>query len=127
MNTNKITRILLIDDDTDLLIAMKMQLRGHYNILTAHCIDDGLRVLRDQEVDLVLLDVELGDESGIQGIGRIKEAYPSLSVAMLSGRCDEPTAIEAIRAGAKAYLTKPLCNAELASVVEQVIGDQAIN
>ena len=101
-------RILCIDDDADFLIGMRMQFRGRFDVVTAASIEDGLSALRAQGVDLVLLDVELGQESGIGGIGSIKSLDPAIDVAMLSGVRDPRVIVEAVRAGAVDYLVKPV-------------------
>ncbi len=101
-------RILCIDDDADFLIGMRMQFRGRFEVATAASIEEGLSALRGQSVDLVLLDVELGQESGIGGIGAIKSLDPAIDVAMLSGVRDPRVIVEAVRAGAVDYLVKPV-------------------
>ena len=83
---NSLRRILIVDDDSDYLIAMRMQLRGLYGVLTAGGIAEALRTLEREDVDLVLLDVGLEGEDGLDGLRRIHEVHPSVGVAMLSGR-----------------------------------------
>lgn len=112
-------RILCIDDDPDFLIGMKMQLRGTCDLATATSIDAGLASLRSQPADLVLLDVNLGMESGVEGVRALKAAVPSVDVAMLSGERGPKVVAEAIRAGAIDYLTKPFESEELQAVIER--------
>jgi DNA-binding NtrC family response regulator len=114
-------RILLIDDDQDFLIAMRMQLRAEYAVLTADSIAGGLSTLKDQDVDLILLDVGLGDENGLEAIKMIRDVHPLVGVVMLSGRRDVQTVVEAIRAGAVDYLTKPVDNDQIAAVMEKAV------
>ncbi|MFH1830464.1 MAG: sigma-54 dependent transcriptional regulator [Pseudomonadota bacterium] len=117
----QIRRILIIDDDADLLIATRMQLRGSYSVLTASSTAEGLAILAEQDVDLVLLDVGLEGENGLEGIRKIHDVHPSVGVAMLSGLKDTKTVVTAIRAGAVDYLTKPLNDDELVEVVEKAV------
>lgn len=114
-------RILMIDDDTDVLLAMRIQLRGLYGVLTAASIAEGMSILKDQDVDLVLLDVGLDGENGLDGVKKIKEVHPLVNVAMLSGRRDIKTVVEAIRAGAIDYLTKPVSNDQISEVMEKAV------
>ncbi|MFA5812279.1 MAG: sigma-54 dependent transcriptional regulator [bacterium] len=123
---NSLRRILIIDDDGDFLIGMRMQLRGIYGVLTATTIVEGLRLIQDQDMDLVLLDVGLEGEDGLEGIKRIHEVHPSVGVAMLSGRRDVKTVVEAIRFGAVDYLTKPVSNDDLAEVVEKAVAARTL-
>ena len=117
-------RLLFIDDDSDFLIGMKMLLAEDYAMLTAQSIAEGLAVLESQDVDLVLLDVGLGDENGLAGIRRIHSVHPSVGVCMLSGLRDPKTVVRAIRAGAIDYLTKPLDATELAEILEKAMASR---
>ena len=119
-------RVLIIDDDPDFLVGMRMQLRGSYGVLTATSIGEGMGLLREHDVDLVLLDVGLEGEDGLEGIKRIHNVHPSVGVAMLSGRRDVKTVVEAIRAGAVDYLTKPLDADNLTEVVEKAVAARTV-
>jgi len=119
-------KLLIVDDDADFLIAMRMQLRSAYTVLTVNSTDEAMDVLRDQDVDLVLLDVGLCGESGVDGIRKIHSVHPSVGVAMLSGLKDPKTVVKAIRAGAIEYLTKPLDEEELAEVVEKAVATRHV-
>ena len=119
-------RILIVDDDADFLIAMRMQLRRSYTVLTAGSTDEAMAMLKDQDVDLVLLDVGLDGENGLDGIRKIHNVHPSVGVAMLSGLKDPKTVVKAIRAGAVEYLTKPLDEYELAEVVEKAVAKRDV-
>lgn len=119
METTK--RVLIVDDDEEFLVAMRMQLRGVYGVLTAKSIAECLEVLEGQDVDLVLLDVGLGEENGLEGIKKIHDVHPLVGVAMLSGMSDVKTVVEAIRVGAIEYLTKPVDIDSITTVVEKAI------
>lgn len=111
--------ILCIDDDSDFLISMRMQLKGTFTVVTTGSIEDGIGILRAGPADLVLLDVGLGKENGIEGTRRIKSEFPLVDVAILSGQRDPKIVVEAIRAGAVDYLTKPFEVEELQAIVER--------
>jgi DNA-binding NtrC family response regulator len=119
-------KLLIVDDDADFLIAMKMQLRGSYGVLTANSTDDAIGILQEQDVDLVLLDVGLGVENGLEGVRKIHSVHPSVGVAMLSGLKDTKTVVKAMRAGAIDYLTKPLDECELAQVIEKAVATRDV-
>lgn len=120
--TEQITRrILIIDDDSDFLTGIRMQLRNSFVVLTAPSINAGMALLKNEDVDLVLLDVGLGEENGLNGIKQIREIHPSVGIAMLSGVSDVQTVVSAIRAGAIDYLTKPPSQAAIITVVEKAI------
>lgn len=112
-------RVLIVDDDEDFLVAIKMQLKNVYIVLTTTSVAGAMELLKKEDVDLVLLDVGLGGENGLEGIKKIHAVHPSVGVAMLSGRSDVETVVEAIRRGAVDYLTKPLNMDCLATVLER--------
>jgi DNA-binding NtrC family response regulator len=119
-------RVLIVDDDEDFLIAMKVQLKNSYIVLTTSSITGAVELLKKEDVDLVLLDVGLEGEDGLEGIKKIHAVHPSVGVAMLSGRSDVKTVVEAIRRGAVDYLTKPLDMESLATVIERADATRAV-
>jgi DNA-binding NtrC family response regulator len=123
---SSVKRILVVDDDVDFLISMRMQLRESYSVLTAGTVDEAMATLKEKDVDLVLLDVGLGRESGLDGIKMIHSVHPSVGVAMLSGRRDVNTVVAAIRAGAVDYLTKPVTTEQLTEVFEKAVASRTV-
>ena len=121
-----VKRILVVDDDVDFLISIRMQLREAYSVLTAGSVDEAMVTLKERDVDLVLLDVGLGKESGLEGIKMIRGVHPSVGVAMLSGRRDVNTVVAAIRAGAVDYLTKPVTTEQLTEVFEKAVASRTV-
>ena len=113
-------RILCIDDDADFLTSLRVSLKDAYEVKVASSISDGLQSLENDHVDLVLLDVGLGEENGIEGIRRIKRVQPHVDIVMLSGMRDPKAVVESIRAGAFVYLSKPFDRVELDAVVEKL-------
>ena len=118
--------LLLIDDDTSFLTTMKYDFKNVYRIITAQNIADGLKILETKDVDLILLDVDLDNENGLEGIQRIKKACPSSCIAMLSGHSDVEFVVSAIKAGALDYLTKPVDRNQLTAVVEKAVASRKI-
>ncbi|MFH0800192.1 MAG: sigma-54 dependent transcriptional regulator [Pseudomonadota bacterium] len=112
-------KVLCIDDDPDFLIGMRMQLHGIFAVSTAPSIEEGLSLMRGGSIDMVLLDIGLGRENGIEGIRRIKSVDPAVDIVILSGQRDPKTVVEAIRAGAIDYLTKPFDMEELQAIAER--------
>jgi DNA-binding NtrC family response regulator len=101
-----------------------MQLGERFRVFTAPTIQDGLDVARDKGVDLILLDVGLSGEDGIEGISRIKDSIPATDIVMISGRRDPKTVVRAMKAGAGDYLTKPLDCDEFEAVYERIMSSR---
>ncbi len=100
--------ILIIDDDRDLCRSLEIQLKteGH-EVKYANTASAGLDLIAEWQPDLILLDLNLPDRSGIDVLKLLQEQYRDVPVAMITGQQDMKTTIEAMRSGAFDYLRKP--------------------
>ena len=99
--------VLVIDDDETIRHFLPRELKAEgYQVLTADSGRAGLQILEKEPVDLVLLDIRMPDLSGIQVLERIRQQWPDQVVVMLTGEPDHETAVQAMRLGARDYLTK---------------------
>jgi DNA-binding NtrC family response regulator len=98
-----------------------------YQVLTADSGKAGLQLLEKEPADLVLLDIRLPDLTGIQVLERIRAQWPEQIVVMLTGEPDHETAVQAMRLGAREYLTKgkPI-REELLLVLDRELGAQRL-
>jgi two-component system NtrC family response regulator len=118
MNAN----ILVVEDDPSL--RRIMQLRMDHNGFKVHCADSGeagLAALDREPFDLVLTDLMLPGLSGIDVLKHIKTQFPSTTVIVLTAFGTVETAVEAMKAGAFDYLTKPVDNEELLLAVNRAL------
>lgn len=115
-------RILIIDDERALrsIIAQRLHRRG-YEILEAGTVQEGMAILQDNLVEVVLLDIRLPDGDGLQFLPEIKKRQPDLQVVMLTGHGTLESAIEAMKAGAFDYLIKPCNLSELEITLEKAL------
>lgn len=117
-------RILVVDDDVmSLRMAEFILSQNGYQVHKAESGMEGLLYLRDEEVDLVLLDVEMPIMSGIQTL-EIMKANAELSnipVIFLTAAADSDTIQEAEKRGAKDYVTKPFISQDLLNRVDKVL------
>jgi DNA-binding NarL/FixJ family response regulator len=81
---------------------------------------DVLPALREQPVDVVILDVSLGGRSGMDLLGSLRAEFPKLPVLMLSMHAEEQYAIRCLRAGASGYIQKDTTPEELIAAIERV-------
>ena len=101
------SKILVIDDDQALCRSLQIQLTEHgHQVEFAHRADSGLERVSTFAPELVLLDLGLPDGSGLGVLPGIRERSDA-PVAMITGRQDMKTTIEAMRHGAFDYLRKP--------------------
>jgi DNA-binding NtrC family response regulator len=99
--------VLVIDDDETIRHFLPRELRAEgYHVLTADSGKAGIAVLEKEPADLVVLDIRLPDLSGIQVLEKIRAQWPEQIVVMLTGEPDHGTAVQAMRLGARDYLTK---------------------
>lgn len=101
-------RLLLIDDEQGFVetMAKRLDKRGH-EVATALSGQEGLDVLAERTIDVVILDVKMPGMDGIETLKRIKADHPLVEVVMLTGHATIESAIEGMKHGAFDYLMKP--------------------
>jgi len=115
-----INHVLIIDDEKNLVKSLIYGLKS-YGIDAKGAADgeSGLKALRRTEPDLVFVDLRLPDMSGIELLSRIKTAVPDLPTVMISAHGDTRVAVEAVKAGAEDFLTKPFELDELVHLIRR--------
>src|SRR5699024_4501299 len=100
-------KVLIIDDEVQLrkLLARIIGLEG-YDVAEAADGASGMKMLRQQEPDVVLCDVKLPDGSGVELVSRLKEAAPAAEVILMTAYGNIPDGVQAIKNGAFDYITK---------------------
>jgi len=101
-------KVLLVDDEKDFVetLAQRLEMR-EFDVKTALDGDEALGVIRESDVDVVVLDVLMPGKDGIQTLKEIKDLKPLVNVIMLTGNATVDTAIQGMRLGAYDYLMKP--------------------
>ena len=121
-------KILIVDDDADVCKGMEVRLKAnHYDTFFATDAVSTLSQARKHEPDLIILDLGLPAGDGFVVIEKLK-VWPSLAripVIVVSARDLRGNKERAIKAGAKAYLQKPVDNTELLKVIQQALGESA--
>ena len=101
-------RILIIEDDHALSLGLRINLEAEgYEVLHALTAEDGLAILDNSSVDLVVLDLMLPGMDGVEALERIRSENLKLPVLILTARSSADDKIEGLKAGADDYLTKP--------------------
>jgi diguanylate cyclase (GGDEF)-like protein len=106
-NLNK-PNILIIDDDEPIRSLLKDLLGPTNDCVTVGSAEEALSILGSIAFDLVISDINMGGISGLDLVPRALEHNPDIVVVMISGQQTIDFAIEAMRAGAFDYITKPL-------------------
>ncbi len=107
-------RILLVDDDRNFLKVFAYQVREFgLDVLTAESAARALQVLDSERIDLVISDVRMPGIDGFDLLRNIVQTRPGLPVILLTAHATIEKAVEAIKAGAHDFLTKPFQKEEL--------------
>ncbi|MBI5699099.1 sigma-54-dependent Fis family transcriptional regulator [Candidatus Saganbacteria bacterium] len=119
MNKEK-PSILVIDDEEDLRLTLRSILKKDYSPQLASSGKEGLKLLKGQPFALVLLDIRMPEMDGLTVLKKIKELDNSLPVVMVTASRDVKSAVEAMKAGAEDFISKPFEVEELLAVIEKV-------
>jgi len=115
-------RIVVIEDDPAILRGLTDNLRAQsYEVLTASDGNDGYRLVRDQQPDLVILDLTLPGMNGFEVCGQMRRSGLVTPVLMLTAQDQESTRIQGFEAGADDYVTKPFSIRELLGRVRAIL------
>src|SRR3954451_25102738 len=113
----ELPKILVIDDEIGPRESLRMLLKPDYNVQTADCVEGGLKLLKEKQPDTIVMDIRMPGMTGIEGLRKIREIDPHLSVIMLTGFGALETAKEAVRLGANDYISKPFDAGEMREVI----------
>ncbi len=121
-------KILVIDDEKNIRLTLRDILEddGH-NVIEAGSGEDGLELLKNENVDLVLLDVRLPGMDGIEVLKGIRKLDETLDVIMISGHATVGTAVDALRIGAYDFLEKPLSLARVKLAIRNLSEKQTLS
>jgi two-component system, NarL family, invasion response regulator UvrY len=120
-----VTRILLVDDHAVVRDGIKRMFDdkpGAVSFGEADSPETALKLAEGQEWDVVILDITLGDRSGLEVLKELRKIRPRLPVLILSMHSEEQYARRAFRAGASGYVTKDCSREELVGAVQKVSG-----
>lgn len=121
--TKQAGHILIVDDNTDILIAAKLLLKKHYQ--KVHTTDNPFdieEIVKTQPIDVILLDMNFSQDaiSGKEGfywLKKVVEQDPSIAVLLMTAYGDIQLAVDAIKAGAADFVAKPWQNDQLLGAV----------
>ena len=121
--------VLIIEDEVVLAkkIAKYLKLMG-FDTLVKGTAEDGLHVMQEFQPDAVVLDYNLpGELNGIECLKKIQNIDSGVGVIMITGQGNERVAVNAMKAGAFDYLSKPIILSELELLLNKVIKQQQLN
>ena len=117
--TADLPQVLVIDDEMGPRESLRMLLKPSYQVHTADSVEIGLKLLNEKKPDAIVMDIRMPGMTGIEGLRRIRQIDPHLSVIMLTGFGALETAKEALRLGANDYISKPFDAREMREVISR--------
>src|SRR5690348_12089179 len=119
MNAGK---ILVVEDDESLRRVMQVQLeKAGHKTAVAGDVRQAVEILDRQAQDVVISDLNLPGASGLELLKRIRAEHPETVTIIVTAYGTVATAVDAMKAGAYDYLTKPVHPYELKAVVDRVL------
>src|SRR6478735_440568 len=120
-------RVLVVDDDEPHAEAVAESLeRVGYECVVAGSGREGLRLIEEQNFDIVISDLIMDGVGGLEVLAKAKRELPDAEVVILTGHGTIKTAVTAMQSGATTYLTKPLDINELRTVVDKASQSQRL-
>jgi DNA-binding NtrC family response regulator len=100
--------ILLVDDEKDFVEMLSLRLTEYGNNVTpAYSGRECLEKLKDNNIDVIVLDIKMPEMDGMETLKEIKSRYPLVEVIMLTGHGTIETAVDGMKIGAFDYILKP--------------------
>lgn len=115
-------KILVVDDEVRMRESVRdlLEAYGHSSIVAANG-HIALDILREESIELVLLDLNMPEVTGLELLDLIKEEFPDVDVVIVSGEATFANATEALRQGVSDFLRKPYSPVELLGIIENVL------
>lgn len=127
MNNGKRIKLLIADDEKNFSLILQKELsRKEYDVSVANDGKSAIEFAEKVDYDVIVMDIMMPNLDGIQALKILKQAEPSPEVIMLTGNASVETAIEAMKAGAYDYLTKPCKIEELDILIRKAYERRAL-
>ena len=120
--------VLIADDEENVLkLLEKVMIKEGYTTYTASNGEQALKIINEYQTDIVITDIKMPGISGIELFSKIREIDPSISVIIMTAFATLETAIDALKMGAKDYITKPFNLDEVVNSVRQLVDSLSEN
>jgi DNA-binding NtrC family response regulator len=127
MSRNPLKRVLVVDDEPMIVSLLSTILRERgWDVTEARSGTDGIDQLDRARFDVILTDLVMPGDSGIDLLRSAKEIHPDVEVILMTGYATADTAIEAMRNGAFHYIMKPLKTEEVVNLVEKAYSQRQL-
>jgi nitrogen regulation protein NR(I) len=115
-------QVLIVDDEPNLRKILSAQLsRDGYEVMTAEDGEQGLALLKEHHIDLVITDLKMPKVDGMTLLRRALELEPELPIVLITAHGTIDTAVEALKSGAFDFVTKPFDKDEVRQIVAKAL------
>src|SRR3989339_177906 len=119
---NEKHRILIVDDEASHRMMLRAVLKEDgYAVAEASDGTEAVAAVENEAFDVILLDIRMTSMDGIEALAEIRKLSPHVPVLIMTAYASVKTAVEALKAGAFDYLTKPLDIEELKILIEKAL------
>jgi DNA-binding NtrC family response regulator len=113
-------KILVLDDDQAIRDELgEFLMEKNFETHKASLPSEAMEILKENEIDIAIIDVKLPEKDGITALKEIRELFPDLEVIMISGHGDMEMVISAMRAGANDFFLKPFRSIDVENAIER--------
>ena len=119
--------VYIIDDEPSICVSLQLALKNLYRVKTFTSSLPALANMEAEGADIVLLDLRLGEENGLEVLERIKRIDPNTEVIMMTAFGSIDTSVNAMQKGAFTYLTKPINIEKLKVIMQQASNIRKLN
>lgn len=120
-------KILVLDDEKYICDSLEFALEDNYHVYSTQSVEQAMEILSSEDISVVLLDLKIGKDDGIQVLKDIKNNRSEVQVIVITAFGTIQSSINAIKEGAFHYLTKPLDMEELYLYIEKAIDYKRLN
>ncbi len=124
MNDTSIIRVAILDDDNEfqeILCDVLNKSEGFKCVATYHNCNEALEKIEEDLPDILLLDIEMPEKSGIESLREIKYAFPALVIMMLTVYCDSEKIFRSLQGGEVGYLLKKTPTIKLLQAISEAL------
>lgn len=117
------TKILAVDDNSISLAAIEQELKKDYEVIPINSGERALQYLRREKPDLILMDIQMAQKSGIETLREIRgmEKCKDIPVMMLTSKQDKASVVESSKLGIYDYVIKPFNGDDLRKRIDRIL------
>ena len=119
-------KVLIVDDEPGSIEAFRVILKDDFEVISTTNAEEGLKFIKEDDIQLVLLDIVMPDMDGITALRKIREIDNNLCVIMVTATKSIKTAVEAMKLGAFDYVTKPFEVNEARLIIQKAMQSRAL-